>query len=223
MQAGQGTVSEIYFEGVARARIACASGLVPAPGQYLLAESQLDNSDLLPYPIFTAGQTEEGFLAASPWPATWVPGMSLNLRGPLGHGFSLPPAARKVALAALGDSPSRLAGLIAPFLARGAAVALLSKVVVAGLPNEVEIMPVSMLTELSKWADYLALEISRENVKALPELLGHPVNSIQGQALVTSPMPCGGRGDCGVCALTIKRGYQLICKDGPVFDLKNFL
>jgi len=35
------------------------------------------------------------------------------------------------------------------------------------------------------------------------------------------PMPCGGLGDCGLCAVDLKRGWKLACKDGPVFDLNE--
>jgi hypothetical protein len=40
--------------------------------------------------------------------------------------------------------------------------------------------------------------------------------------LITVPMPCGGMGDCGVCNVMTKKGPRLVCKDGPVFDLKLF-
>jgi dihydroorotate dehydrogenase electron transfer subunit len=36
-------------------------------------------------------------------------------------------------------------------------------------------------------------------------------------------MPCGGLGDCGVCALTSGRAWKLACQDGPVFDIHELI
>jgi NAD(P)H-flavin reductase len=41
--------------------------------------------------------------------------------------------------------------------------------------------------------------------------------------LVVAPMPCGGLAECGVCAVTTRRGWKLACKDGPVFDLGELI
>ncbi|HBY08103.1 MAG TPA: hypothetical protein DEH22_10080, partial [Chloroflexi bacterium] len=42
------------------------------------------------------------------------------------------------------------------------------------------------------------------------------------QALLTLPLPCAGVGECGACAVPLRRkSYALACKDGPVFDLKQ--
>jgi hypothetical protein len=30
-------------------------------------------------------------------------------------------------------------------------------------------------------------------------------------------------GECGVCAVNLRKGYKLACKDGPVFDLRSLL
>jgi NAD(P)H-flavin reductase len=223
MKTDEGAVREVYFDRIAAARITCPNGLIPAAGQYLLAEATLEQSSILPVPIFPAGSADGGFLAASPFPTSWHPGTSLSLRGPLGNGFNLPDASRSVALVSFGDTVQRLAALIAPAIEQSAAVTMVSAQPPTGLPNAVEIMPVESLPEVLSWADYIALDMPREMVPSLPNLF--PLNGIicTAQVLLTSPMPCGGRGDCGVCAVSVKRGYKLICKDGPVFDLKLFL
>jgi|WetSurSiteA1Bulk_404760.scaffolds.fasta_scaffold33793_2 NAD(P)H-flavin reductase len=223
MKTGQGVVQEIFFERIAVARLTCPNGLIPAAGQYLLADATFEQSSIIPVPIFPAGSADGGFLAAFPFPTNWHPGTSLSLRGPLGNGFNLPAASRSVALVSFSDTVQRLAALIVPAIAQGAAVTMISAQPPTGLPNAVEIMPIESLPEALHWADYIALDMPREMVPSLPNLL--PNNGIvcTAQVLLTSPMPCGGRGDCGVCAVSVKRGYKLICKDGPVFDLKNFL
>jgi len=223
MRSGAGTITEVFLTRPGTARITCEPGLIPGPGQYLLADIQDDRAGVLPVPIFPAGMMDGGFLVAAPLPSHWLPGTSLHLRGPLGQGFHLPAAARAVALAALGDTPDRLAALIAPALAQGAAVSLLCDQLPAGLPNDVEIMPASTLPEIGKWADYLALDLPREKIQSISGLLKRSTISDLAQILLTTPMPCGGRGDCGVCAVNINRSYKLICKDGPVFELNLFL
>lgn len=220
---GIGTIVEVYFEKNAAARLSCPSGLVPGPGQYLLVEDPIGTTEILPATIFPAGIAERGFLIASPIPKAWAPGTSLNLRGPLGNGFKLPPASRAVALAAFGETTQRLSAMIEPAIAQGAAVTLLCAQPPQGLPNEVEIMPLEALKDVTQWADYLAVDLPRESTRSLPELFQSIMVSCEAQVLVTTPMPCGGRGDCGVCAVSMKRGYKLICKDGPVEDLKLFL
>ncbi len=107
MQTAQGCIEEIYLDGRRAARLTCPPALVPAPGQYLLAWAPTDLHASLAFPVYQAGTCPGGFYAAPPLPAQWLPGTQLHLRGPLGHGFSLPPAARRVALICVGDSYKR--------------------------------------------------------------------------------------------------------------------
>ncbi len=223
MHTGRGIVSEVYLDGNAAARISCPLALTPAPGQYLMADAPADPDAPLPVPVFSAGSATGGFLAAPPFPRAWIPGNSLNLRGPLGRGFSLPPTARTVALVVLGETPHRLVALIEPALAQGAAITLICDVLPSGLPVDVEIMPFASLAEAAHWADYIAIDMPRAAVQSLPSLFQTSWISGHAQILLSAPMPCGGRGDCGVCAVTVRRGYKLICKYGPVFDLKILL
>jgi dihydroorotate dehydrogenase electron transfer subunit len=222
MGAGKGTIVEVYIGKNSAARLSCPNGLVPGPGQYLMAEEPIGTGGILPASIFPAGAAEGGFLIASPVPKTWTPGTSLNLRGPLGNGFKLPPVSRSVALAAFGETTHRLSAMIEPAIAQGAAVTLLCEQPPQGLPNEVEIMPLGSIKDVTHWADYLAVDMPREMIRSLPELFQSTV-PYEAQILVSTPMPCGGRGDCGVCSVSLKRGNKFICKDGPVLDLKLFL
>jgi dihydroorotate dehydrogenase electron transfer subunit len=223
MSIGKGTVFEVYLEGYAAARISCPPGLIPGPGQYLLADAPREYSTPLPVPVFPARTAEGGFLAASPFPKLWNPGASLTLRGPLGHGFSLPSTARMVALVVFGETHHRLAALIEPAFTQRAAVSLLCDQLPSGLPNDVEIMSVGSLPEVARWADYIAVDMPLEKVQSISGLFESINITSDAEILLSSAMPCGGRGDCGVCAVRVKRGYKLICKDGPVFDLKHFL
>lgn len=203
-------------------RIQCPPTLIPAPGQYLLAHNGSDAP--LPVPVFSAGSTPDGFRLAPPIPETWRPGEQLSLRGPLGRGFSLPPSSRCVALAALGETAARLQPLIDLALGQGSEVVLVSAMAPSGLPTDVEIQPLSALPEVCAWADYLALDVPRESLPGLRQKLGPSKQAralADAQILVLTPVPCGGLADCGVCAVNIRYGWKMACKDGPVFQLKE--
>ena len=220
MRTGKGQVLELVLvDGCRQARIACPAGLIPSPGQYLLAGDGSDAS--LPVPLFHTDSAPDGFLAAAPIPDSWHPGIELHLRGPLGRGFMLPSSARKVGLVAFDDSPVRLRGLIQPALAQEAAIVLVCNTTPDNLSDDVEVQPISALQEIVEWADYLALDVKRENLNQLRERLGKLHQRSAGgeaQVLICTPIPCGGVADCGVCAVNLKSDWKLACKDGPVFN-----
>jgi hypothetical protein len=223
MKNGQGLLSEIYLDS--RAQILCPPELIPAPGQYILAHASA-SADPLAVPVFFSHSAPNGFCAAPFLPREWTPGTQLNLRGPLGHGFSIPTFARKVALIAFDESSARLHGLISIALKQDAEVVLVSNSIVGDVPEAVEVQPQQALTDIYQWADYAALDVARENLHQLGEMLGkreQAKSPREAQVLVRAPMPCGALAECGVCALTIRREWKMICKDGPVFELNSIL
>lgn len=211
-------VERFLDENRAAARITCPQTLVPAPGQYVLARHPASR-DPLAVPVFSAGDSPEGFFAAPPLPRDWSPGVELSLRGPLGRGFSLPVRARRVALAALDVTPACLLGLVPRALAQNAAVTLVCADPPEDLPDEVEIRPLGALAETCRWADYLALAAGRDGWRARVRSRDRLELPREAQALIVAPMPCGGLAQCGVCSVEIKKGIMLACEDGPVFDL----
>lgn len=239
MHTGKGQILELILQdGFRLARVSCAANLIPTPGQYLLASDasdatlSLSKRSPLPVPLFYTDSAPAGFLSSPPIPESWMPGMDVFLRGPLGHGFTIPVSARKVGLIAFDDSPSRLRGLIRPSLSQGAAVVLVTDSIVDNLPDEVEALPLSALSEIIEWADYLAFDVARENLFELQERL-RALKQVEGwseaqarversrNVLIRTPVPCGGVAECGVCAVSLKSSWKMACKDGPVFDLRE--
>lgn len=221
MHRGEGQLVETYvdFGG----KIVCSPELVPAPGQYLLACTDASDSSLA-VPVFFAESAPHGFRTAPSLPATWMAGARLYLRGPLGHGFALPSTVRRVALIAFDDSASRLRGLIPSALKAGAAVTLVCEVAPEDLSEEVEIQPLKSLNEIYQWADFVAADVARENLAQLQSALdgaGQAGRKVGAQVLVRTPMPCGAMAECGVCAITIRNRWVMVCKDGPVFELSE--
>ena len=224
MRVGTGELIELSLEnGMTGGRLLCPQDLIPAPGQYLLAHDPASDAPL-PAPIFNAGFAPGGFLLAPPIPADWRPGATLSLRGPLGHGFNLPPSARRLALVAVNGNPHRLLALLAPALAQGADVTLLTESILDNLPADVEAQPLAGLSDAVGWADFLAIDVMRESLLGLWKMLGFGEQAkvpLDAQALVVAPMPCGGLAECGVCAVAVRRGWKMACKDGPVFNLNE--
>ena len=223
MHTGKGQLLELILEdGCRYLRVTCPPNLIPAPGQYVLASDGSDSP--LPVPLFYTDSAPQGFIAVAHEDIGWHPGLALYLRGPLGRGFTLPLSARKVALVALDDSPARLHGLIQPALRQDADVVLVSASAPDNLPDDVEVQPLSALDDILDWADYVAFDIAREHLPQWKERLGkqnHWMARRSAQALIRTPVPCGGLAECGVCAVTLKSEWRLGCKDGPVFDWKE--
>lgn len=225
MAQANGEIVEVWLEGeMVAGQIKCPETVLPLPGQYVVANDTSWDEAPLPFSLFPAGFVPGGFLSAPGLPSNWQPGTRLNLRGPLGRGFQLPAQARRVALAALRSSPSRLLPLARQAILQGAAVSLFSAHPPYNWPLDVEISPPGALPDGMRWADYMALDLAPEDLLHLRETLALPLHTRAGcpaQALIVTPIPCAGVGECGVCAVRMQRGWGLACKDGPVFDLNQ--
>jgi dihydroorotate dehydrogenase electron transfer subunit len=232
MQAEGKVVELILLDGFPAAYILCPPRLIPPPGAYLLAHIPGSDSAVA-VAVFAARsfanpqRTEsDGFLIAPPAPSSWTPGARLYLRGPLGHGFTIPSFARRIALVAFDSSPRRLLALLDIAFKQEAAVTLVCETQLDDLPLQVEVQPLSALAEVCGWADYLAFDAARESIPLLRqnlEIVGPLKIRGEAQVLIRTPMPCGGLAECGVCTIEVHRGYQLACADGPVFDLKSVI
>lgn len=221
----EGTVAElVLLNKSGSARIRCPAGVIPAPGQYALAHA--DGSDApLASVLFLAQGTADGFVAAPPVPASWLPGTRLYLRGPLGHGFVLPPSVRRVALVALDSSPVTLLALLQLAARQDCSVTLVAPNFPDDLPLQVEAQPPEALLEACAWADFVAFDVSREAIPHLKERLRGSRASFkaEAQALVRTPMPCGALAACGVCTVDVGGKDLLACEDGPVFDFHQLM
>jgi hypothetical protein len=225
MQTRNGRIVEVRMAGSGQpeARLVCPAGVIPAPGQYVMAHSPQEVEAALGTVLFLAEGCEDGFWAAGPLPASWGPGTGLELRGPLGHGFDLPETARRVGLVALGDTVARLLPLARQAVQAERLVTLFSGTRLPSLPSWLEAYPLAALPEALVWPDFLALDVPLTSLSTLRQALGLGEGQwlpCPAQALVWTPMPCAGLAECGACAVPARRGYKLACVDGPVIDLR---
>jgi hypothetical protein len=222
---GEGQVSEVlWVDGLSSAHVRCGAALVPAPGQYVLAHAAGSDAPLAT-PLFAIKNVDDGFVAAPPTPSTWNPGTRLYLRGPLGHGFSMPPSCRRIALVAFQCSARTLLSLLQAALTQDASVTLVGSHIPDDLPLQVEAQPLDSLPHVCQWADFIAVDIRRELLPRLRELLRphRTVIKAEGQVLIRTPMPCGALAACGVCTVELRGKPFLVCEEGPAFDLRQVL
>lgn len=209
--------------------IECDPHLRPAPGQYMFVD-EMDPFDVQPvgWSVFPSGYTSRGFLASTmpdPLPATWSLETRFMISGPHGQGFSIPNDLRTLALVSLSPFPHRLLPVIQTALEEKTDIALFMDGPAPFLPPVVEIQPLPALSGALDWADYLAVDLQiddlpnfRQKTHLNPDRPLPPT----AQALVYTPMPCGGIADCGVCAVRTRRSKHVFaCKVGPVFQLKD--
>lgn len=203
------------------ARLEVEQAIHAAPGQYFLVD---DGAANCAQTIYCAEQEGTSLLALPPLPGAWQPGLSLRLTGPMGSGFHLPAPLRRLALAVIEGSPAHLLGLARQANQLGAEVALYSENPLPALPAWLEASPLAALPEALAWADFLALDLPAQALPRLRQQLDLPDPAIcpcPAQALVRLPMPCGAVAECGACAVSLRRGWRLACKDGPVFNLND--
>jgi dihydroorotate dehydrogenase electron transfer subunit len=183
------------------------------------------------------------------WLAARAPGEALDLLGPLGQGFSLPARASNVLLVAGGMGIAPLVAVAEGALGQGCAVVLALGARTAAelypaslLPPEVELhlatddgssgrraTVVDLLRDaelgLLHWADRLMGCGPRPMLAELAAAVrAGRLRWRAGFAQVSleERMACGV-GACLGCVVPTRKGYRRVCRDGPVFDLKELL
>ena len=220
-----GEITELWLagSGTVGGRMRCLPAIQPLPGQYLQAYAP-ELPGCFSVNLFASEQDKTDVFMAPPLPEDWRVGTRLAVRGPLGRGFRLPEEARRVSVGALDGNAYRLLPLIRQALAQQAMVILFTQHIPQQLPMAVEVLPLISLPEALDWADFLALDVSLDNISSIPARLKLPPGQtcpFPAQILVVASMPCGGVAECGVCGVHTRRGWVLACKDGPVFDLNT--
>lgn len=181
------------------------------------------------------------------WLAVRRPGDPLDLLGPLGEGFSLHPKTGNLLLVAGGMGIAPLRAVADAALARGCSVVLAMGARSSGelypaplLPPEVEVHlatddgsagrrgPVTELLgaddlALLTWADQVMACGPNPMLASLAEAIRSGRISWRpgfAQVSLEERMACGV-GACLGCVVRTRHGYQRVCREGPVFDLKD--
>jgi len=244
-------ITDIEESGPFVRLVLSAPEIVPhlAPGHFVLA----DLGDYTRTPLFPAGlevgpkaNLFEVLVLPDHPAATLQLESTIDLIGPLGQGFEVPPTARHLLLVADTAHLPTLLPLTRPrdqvFSGEpGLSIALLlSAVTITGL-YPVQLLPPALevhiattdgsaghhgsglefFPDLARWADCICVADDPATYLALANVvrdvrIGPPPRLAQ--ALVVPPMACGV-GACQGCAVETAHGFKLACIDGPVFDL----
>jgi NAD(P)H-flavin reductase len=214
-------VSELA--GQRAAVLHCQKPIHAEPGQYVaLVSEEFDTPiPLTPFVLNTEGLS----LQVSPIPEVWQPGKVLQVRGSFGHGFHLPPDSSRFALIGLDTHPNRLLYQLSACYRSGKEILLVCEdfqqlASLPQLPLSVEVLPISSIPEAVAWAQVIDIDCRLDDFQKLElhkDLLKHKSKDSLVEVLLATEMPCLGIAECGVCAVQTRKGYQLACKDGPVF------
>lgn len=220
-------------------------------GQYCMVRcSPVDASDpLLRRPFFIHSVQRDSGLCSllvhirgrgTSWLATQCEGSRLDILGPMGHGWSIRPTVSNLLLVCEGMGIASLT-----YLAQTALAHELSVTLVAAYENEHEVYPpallppeveyhivtrdgstgqqgdmLSVLGTYLSWADAACLCVARETSVALYSHFERLRIRHFAQAALLHPLVCGN-GVCLTCSVETRSGAKLVCRDGPVFDLRE--
>ncbi len=221
------------------------------PGQLALIRCAPPTSadPLLRRPLFCAGAAAQAgtvtlFVVPAEPGLSWLTlqplGARLDVYGPVGAPFMLADRTRNLLLAGSGAALPALLFLAQRAVAQQCAVVLVAAAVTPLpppylLPPEVEYQSVAAedalyptlragSPALLAWADQLCTAVPEGALSGLIDV----VRSVRlrwergfAQVALDGPAPCG-TGICLACSVETRSGLRLRCKDGPVFDLREF-
>ncbi len=218
---------------------AAALARLAAPGQFAMLRCA-DGWDpylrrALPFSRLDGETVSFLFAPADPglvWLARRHLGDPVSIIGPLGRGFDLQPATRRLLLIALGEPIAPLLALASRALQAQVSVSLLAGVtVVEGLasiiPEAVELAtaPTAGIcgpaADLLPWADQVAAAGPAAEMQCLAHLGRTPRPGFV-LCYLERHIACG-LGWCGACLTEVRRGARRACSSGPVFDLTELV
>ena len=172
------------------------------------------------------------------WLAAQQEGAILDILGPLGHGWTLRPTTRNALLIGEERSISALTLLAQIALEQDIAVTLINQSQTleesyppALLSPEVEYHIVTeqqdknliqTLTPILPWADASFCSVSHETSLALYTHFERLRGKGFAQGTILRPLVCG-TGVCFACSVETRTGQRLVCRDGPVFDMRDIV
>ena len=170
------------------------------------------------------------------WLAACQPGDMLDVFGPLGNGFTVHPGSRNLLLVAGGMGIAPLYFLAEEAVKQGKVVTILygtanedrypvpAGVAEVAATEDGSVGHRGMITELIPQYLERADQVFAcgpfpmyRDMAVMPELKNKPV-----QVSLEMRMGCG-MGVCYACTIKTRQGLKQVCKDGPVFELKNII
>jgi dihydroorotate dehydrogenase electron transfer subunit len=167
--------------------------------------------------------------ARDPLAARTRAGHTLDLLAPLGCAIEFDASARHLLLIGEGARIAPLIAIAEHAITQQREVVLVSRAVEAFpahlLAPEIEYHTdaSALNVELVAWADAIVASGANEMYRELADAVRaarYRIEPGRVRVLIDLPTPCG-TGDCYACAVETRRGIQLACVDGPVFDVSE--
>lgn len=170
-------------------------------------------------------------------------GAALDLLGPIGHGWTIEPAVRTIALVGAADAAASLFALAQRSTARGLSVTVLigadarlsapapfllpaAAEYNVGQGTDAATAALALLDDqLVRWADLIAIALPPAHWSTIAQRVRNirlQWNRNFVQAIALPPLACCV-GVCGVCAIETRHAPRRACVDGPVFDLRDLI
>ncbi len=223
------------------------------PGQYCMVRccDTLASDPLLRRPFFVHTVQRERELCTllvyargrgTGWLVKQQEGASLDILGPMGHGWTLRPVYRNLLLVSEGAHIPALTLLAQHAIEQELAVTVIQYCENAEsvypptlLPAEAEYQIVTRdgslghqgeLTDIVgnylDWADAAYCSVSRATSSALYHAFDRLQVKNFAQATILQALACGS-GACLSCSIETRVGPKLVCRDGPVFNLRDIV
>lgn len=187
------------------------------PGQLFLAYNSKKNSHLMCLNLFSV-MDEVWFTYKDEY--SWEVGDQLFVRGPIGEGFRPIHNYQNILLFDLESGFQSLNTLMEIGLSTGKNLVYSAKETYFPISPSVEIITTDLTEETLRWADFIALEVHREDLQKNNELLFKIRNlNIDCDVMVHCPILCSGKSDCMVCGLKTKKGWMKTCQQGQIVKL----
>jgi len=174
----------------------------------------------------------------SAWLARQPAGATLDILGPMGHGWEVRPNVRNLLLIGDGESIAALTLLAQMAIEQELAVTLLCQfgsdaaiypptllspeieyhVTTPGSGGKPPTELIELVSDYLSWADAVYCSVSFETAQTLYQRYERLRQKHIAQSLITRPLVCAS-GACLTCAIETHDGPKLICRDGPVFTL----
>lgn len=222
MKAIQGSFDRIFLtDSITCYQFSDALSLHVQPGQFMAVRGE---RDILPTLLFPVSMQGDVFATASGETCGWQPGELLNIRFPLGKGFSIHSSARRLLMVSGTSHPHRLLPAAGKILRERGETALFTNFLPESISPEIELLSREELADAFRWADCIIGDAEINSLRDWKEMITTGNSASQKkviQILVDTPMACLGAAECGVCAIKTHRGWKHACSDGPVFSLEE--
>jgi dihydroorotate dehydrogenase electron transfer subunit len=220
------------------------------PGQYVMLRCGEGHQLVLRRPLsvhrVSGNRTELAFIfsvvgAGTEWMARRSHGDALDLFGPLGNGFDIRPEARTLLLVAGGMGVAPLVFLAGEAVSRGFSATLLMGCATAAGAYPQSLLPSGLglritTEDCSLGEGGMATDVLPGSLPTADQVfacgpvamyrsmagMGKQFGERSVQVSVESVLGCGV-GACLGCSVETRHGRKLVCKDGPVFELKDIL